>query len=250
MSDNKKQLSLEERLDRFEAALEAERKARVAERKADRKADRKARAAERKARAAERKARVAEREARVAEREDDRKAERKARATEREDDRKEWAVKMGELSYKLGKLAEFAIESGILDTLDGYADLDVTHILPNVEVQAHDKGKDELGEIDIIATGKRDIVVIETKVTLSYDDVSKFVAKYLRNFPRWQASSPHILLPKCEGKRIFGCLAYAQASSNAEDAAIKAGLITVHVFGSSSKIAYPDTKLVDFQPNP
>ena len=181
MSTNKKPLSLEEKLNRFEAALDAERKARAADRKADRQA-----------------------------REDDRKADRQAR----EDDRREWAVKMGELSSKLGKLAEFAVESGILDTLDGYADLDVTHLLPNIDVQAHRDGKDECGEIDIIVSGKHDIVVVETKVTLSSDDITKFVDKYLRNFPRWQASSPHIILPDCAGKRIFGCLAYAQASSS------------------------------------
>ena len=209
MSTNKKPLSLEEKLDRFEAALDAERKARAADREADREADRQA----------------------------------------REDDRREWAVKMGELSSKLGKLAEFAVESGILDTLDGYADLDVTHLLPNIDVQAHRDGKDECGEIDIIVSGKHDIVVVETKVTLSSDDITKFVDKYLRNFPRWKASSPHIILPDCAGKRIFGCVAYAQASSNTEAAAVKAGLITVHVFGSSSKIANPDTKLIDYHPD-
>ncbi len=216
MSDEKKKpLSLEAKLDRFEAALAAEREARAADRK---------------------------------DYEDRRKADRKDYEDKRKADRREWAIKMGELSRKLGKLAEFAIESGIIDTLEGYADLDVTHLVPNVEVQAQTDGKEELGEIDIIASGRRDIVVIETKVTLSHEDVGRFVARYVRNFPRWRASSPHILLPRCEGKRIFGCLAYAQASNHAEAAAVKAGLITVHVFGSSSKIAHPDTRLVDFHP--
>ena len=209
MSDKKSPLSFEEKLDRFGEALDAERKARAAERKAD----------------------------------------RKEYEAKREADRREWAVKMGELSSKLGKLAEFAIESGILDTLEGYADLDVTHLVPNVDVESRANGEEEFGEVDIIASGKRDVVVVETKVTLNYEDIAKFVNKYLRNFPRWQASSPHILLPNYEGKRIFGCLAYAQASSNTEAAAVKAGLITVHVFGSSSKIAHPDTKLIDFHPD-
>ena len=246
MSSSKKSLSLEEKLDRFEAALAAERKERLAERKAD-KAKREADDAKREA---ERKADDAKREAERKADDAKREAERKADDAKWQAERRELAVALGGLSQNLGRLAEFAVESGILDTLKGCYDFDVEHILPKIDVEARGGEEDEFGEVDIIVSGKRDIVVVETKVTLDYNDVTRFVTKYLRNFPRWQASSPHIILPDCEGKRIFGCAAYAQASSNAEDAAVKAGLITVHIFGSSSKIAHPDTKLVDFQPNP
>ncbi len=215
----------EERLDRFEAALAAEREARAADRKDfedKRKADRK-------------------------DFEDKRKADRKDFEDKRKADRRDWAVKIGEISSMWGQLAEFVIKSGILATLDGHAGISVDDLVPNVDVYCPQAGgEDEYGEIDIVASGERDIVVVETKVTMHHDDIGRFVDKYLRNFPRWKPCSQYILLPACRGKRVFGCLAYAKANASVEKTAVKAGLITVHVFGDSSKLAHPDTELTDF----
>ena len=240
---SKKPSSLEDRLveftDRFDAALEKERAERVAERK-EYEAKREA----------ERKEYEAKREAERKEYEAKRKAERKEYEAKREADRREWAVKIGELNDMWGKLAEFVIKSGILATLNRHQDINVTDLLPNIGIRyQREDGSYEHGEIDIIVTGARDIIVVETKTTLQPSDVSYFLKKYLHDFPRWQASSPHIHLPSCDGMRIFGCVAYMKADQGAEKAAVRAGLITVHAFGDSSKIAHPDTILIDYHPD-
>ena len=198
--------------DRFEAALEKERKERIAERK--------------------------EREA---QREKERKEREAQREKEREEYRRELAVETGKLREMWGKLAEFVIESGILETLNRHGDLDVNDAIPDISVYCQKKdGGLEHGQIDIIVSGKRDIIIVETKTTLYTGDVNYFLKKYLRDYSRWQASSPHITLPSCEGMRIFGCLAYMKAAHHrAEEVAVQEGLLTVHAFGDSSDLAHP-----------
>ena len=169
---------------------------------------------------------------------------------EREKHRREVAVEMGQLRDMWGQLAEFVIESGILDTLNRHGDLDVNDAIADISVHYQkENGELEHGQIDIIVSGERDLIIVETKTTLEARDVNYFLKTYLRDYSRWEASSPFIHLPSCEGRRIFGCLAYMKAKGKAEDIAVKEGLITVHAFGDSSAIAHPDTTLIDYHPD-
>ncbi len=172
------------------------------------------------------------------------------RVKDREEHRRVVAVETGKLYDMWGKLAEFVIESGIVTTLNRHHDLHVDDALPNVGVRCQDEdGKPEDGQIDIIVSGERDIVIVETKTTLTVGDVKYFLGKYLRSYTRWQASSPHINLPSCAGMRLFGCLAYMKAEPRAEEVAVREGLLTVHAFGDSSDLAHPDTALIDYHPD-
>ena len=218
MSSDKKPSYIDEVLakftERFEAALEKERKEREKQRIADRK-------------------------------EYDAK-----RDEEREEYRRELAVETGKLQHMFGKLAEFVVESGILETLNRHGDLNLTDVLTDIGVRYQKKdGKLEHGQIDIIVSGKQDLIIVETKTTLQSKDVNYFLKTYLRDYSRWQASSPFIHLPSCEGMRVFGCLAYMKAEGKAEEVAVKEGLLTVHAFGDSSDLAHPDTVLIDYHPD-
>ncbi len=206
---------------RFEAALEKEREERIAARK--------------------------EYDAKL---EKERKEYDAQRVKDREEHRRVVAVETGKLYDMWGKLAEFVIESGIVTTLNRHHDLHVDDALPSVGVRCQDEdGKPEDGQIDIIVSGERDIVIVETKTTLTVGDVKYFLGKYLRSYTRWQASSPHINLPSCAGMRLFGCLAYMKAEPRAEEVAVREGLLTVHAFGDSSDLAHPDTALIDYHPD-
>ena len=258
MSTDKKPSYIDAKLaeftDRFEAALEQERKERIAERKeheAKREKERKEYEAKRKQ---EHKEYEAKREKEHKEYEAKREKERKEYEAKREKERKEYrrevAVETGKLRDMWGQLAEFVVESGILETLNRHRDLDVNDALPNISVRRQGKdGKLEHGQLDIIVSGERDTIIVETKTTLTKGDVNYFLNKYLCDYTSWQASSPYIHLPSCEGRRIFGCMAYMKAEDGAEDVAVKEGLITVHAFGDSSDIAHPDTVLVDYHPD-
>ena len=236
MSTDKKPSYIDTKLaeftDRFEAALEKERKERIAERK------------EYEAK------REKERKEYEAKREKERKEYDAKREKERAEYRREVAVETGKLRDMWGQLAEFVIESGILETLNRHRDLSVNDALPNISVRCQGKdGKLEHGQLDIIVSGERDTIIVETKTTLTKGDVNYFLNKYLCDYARWQASSPYIHLPSYEGRRIFGCLAYMKAADGAEEVAVREGLITVHAFGDSSDLAHPDTVLVDYHPD-
>ena len=230
MSNGKKKTpSIDDKLaafsDRVEKALEKERTERAAERAAERK----------------------EYDAKL---EQNRKEYDAKLDKERKERRREVAVEMGKLQDMWGKLAEFVIESGILETLNRHADLDVNDALPDISVRyQRENGELEHGQIDIIVSGERDLIIVETKTTLEARDVNYFLKTYLRNYSRWEASSPLVHLPSCEGRRIFGCLAYMKAEGKAEEIAVKEGLLTVHAFGDSSVIAHPDTTLIDYHPD-
>ncbi len=280
MSTDKKPSYIDSKLaaftDRVEAALEKERQERKEERKeyeAKREKERKEYEAklekERKDRIAERKEHDAKREKErkeyEAKREKERKEERKEYEAKREKERKEYeakrekerkeyrrevAVEAGKLSDMWGKLAEFVIASGILELLNRHGDFNLNDTLPDIKVRCQDEqGKFENGQIDIIVSGERDLVIVETKTTLEASDVNHFLKKYLRDYDRWQPVSQHITLPSSAGRRIFGCMAYMKADDGAEDAAVREGLLTVHAFGDSCDIAHPDTVLVDYHPD-
>ena len=176
--------------------------------------------------------------------------ERKERAAEREEFRRSLAVESGKLQDMWGKLAEFVVESGILATLNQHADLNIDEVLSDIAVRCQgEDGELEHGQIDIIASGDRDLVIIEAKTTLQVSDVKHFLNKYLIDYSRWQSSSSFIHLPPCNGKHVFGCLAYMKAEGKAEEIAAQQGLITVHVFGDSSSLAQPNTPLIDYHPH-
>ena len=164
--------------------------------------------------------------------------------------RRELAVETGKLQDMWGKLAEFVVKSGILATLNQHGDLHIDEVLPDIPVRYQgEDGSLRHGQIDIIASGERDLVIIETKTTLQVSDIRYFLNRYLIDYPRWQASSSFVTLPKCDGKRLFGCMAYMKAEGEAEDVAAQEGLITVHVFGDSSSLAQPNTPLIDYHPD-
>ena len=78
----------------------------------------------------ERKERAAERKEFDAKLEKERKEFDAKLEKERKEHRRDVAVEMGRLQDMWGKLAEFVIESGILDTLNRHADLSIDEVLP------------------------------------------------------------------------------------------------------------------------
>ena len=143
-----------------------------------------------------------------------------------------------------GQLAEYLAKSGLIDTVNRHRDINVIELLTNVEVSYGD----HRGEIDIIAVGERDIVVVETKTTLTISETNRFKRKYLQNFSLWKARSSLVTLPDCADRRIFGCVTYLKAKDNAEEHALRLGLITVRTLGRSSKLINPDAPLTDYHP--
>ena len=143
-----------------------------------------------------------------------------------------------------GKLAEYLARTGLKELINQYTDIEIDDLVANVKVVRGDKK----GEIDIIAVGKRDVVVVETKTTLRSNEVKSFKKKYLPSFPYWRPESKYIVLPDCRDKRVFGCVTFLKAKHGAEQTALDLGLLVVRTLGKKIQLINPDTNLIDHNP--
>lgn len=141
-----------------------------------------------------------------------------------------------------GDLAEYLAKAGLKELINQYTGLEVDDLIANVEVLRGDKK----GEIDIIAIGKRDVVVVETKTTLRSNEVKSFKKKYLPSFPYWRPESKYIVLPDCRNKRVFGCVTFLKAKQEAEQTAIDLGLLVVRTLGKKIQLINSDTTFIDY----
>ena len=162
-----------------------------------------------------------------------------------ENDRRDrkFRVKMHQQAQEWGDLAEYLAQTGLKELINQYTALEVDDLIANVEVVRGDKK----GEIDIIAIGKRDVVVVETKTTLRSNEVKSFKKKYLPSFPYWKPKSKYIVLPDCRNKRVFGCVTFLKAKKDAEQTALDLGLLVVRTLGKKIQlINADDTNLIDY----
>ena len=90
-------------------------------------------------------------------------------------------------------------------------------------------------EIDILADGGDEVVVVEVKTTLKVRHVDHLVA-LLRDFPD--------LMPAYAGRQIYGAVAYLKADEAATIYAERQGLFVIRATGSSASITNPP----DFNP--
>ena len=143
-----------------------------------------------------------------------------------------------------GKLAEYLASTGLKELINQYTDIEIDNLVANVKVVRGDKK----GEIDIIAVGKRDVVVVETKTTLRSNEVKSFKKKYLPSFPYWRPESELIVIPDCRDKRVFGCVTFLKAKQDAEQTALDLGLLVVRTLGKKIQLINSDTSLIDYNP--
>ena len=144
-----------------------------------------------------------------------------------------------------GKLAEYLSRTGLKELINHYTNIEIDDLVANVEVVRGDKK----GEIDIIAIGKRDVVVVETKTTLRSNEVKSFKKKYLPSFPYWRPKSKYIVIPDCRDKRVFGCVTFLKAKHGAEQTALDLGLLVVRTLGKKIQLINPNTALINYNTN-
>ena len=144
-----------------------------------------------------------------------------------------------------GKLAEYLAKTGFKEVINQHTGIEVDDLIANVKV-VQDNNK---GEIDLIAIGKRDVIIAETKTTLRSNEVKSFKKKYLNSILYWKSESKYITIPDLSDKRIFGCVTFLKANEGAEQTAIDLGLLVIRTLGKKSKLVNPNTTLIDYHPD-
>ncbi len=169
---------------------------------------------------------------------------REVSASQRETDRRmqETDRQMKETDRKLrrledlfngqwSKLVEALVEGDLIELLSRRG-IEVDHTVCGLK----SRNGAPRWEIDIIAAGGDEVVVVEVKTTLKASQVDRFI-ETLKVFPS-EAPSGY------RGKRVYGAVAYLRADESAEVYAEPRGLYVIRATGSSASI----TNAEDFRP--
>ena len=90
-------------------------------------------------------------------------------------------------------------------------------------------------EFDILAENGEEVVVVEVKTTLRAEDVAQFLGK-LGKFT--------VYAPGCQGKKIYGAVAYLKTDASVVVHAERQGLFVIRATGNSASIVNE----ADFRP--
>ena len=121
-----------------------------------------------------------------------------------------------------GKLMESLVEGDLLRLLNERG-IKVINTHPNVK----HSGKDDQYEYDIVATNRKEIVVVEVKTTLRVQHINYFLED-LKKFTK--------RVPDFNGKTIYGAVAYLRSEEESVRYAGKQGLFVIRAIGNSTSI--------------
>jgi RecB family endonuclease NucS len=93
-------------------------------------------------------------------------------------------------------------------------------------------------EIDILATNKDSVIVVEVKTTLKVEDVNDFISEKLSRFFEF--------FPKYKGMTLYGAVAGIRIEESADRYAYRKGLFVLTLSGEGMVVILNDEK---FRPN-
>ena len=103
---------------------------------------------------------------------------------------------------RLGEIVETIARENIARLLQDYG-IDVNHVHGNIK-----DVKNRKWELDAVAVNGEEVVVVETKATLTCGDVHAFIENRLKNVREY--------LPGIEDKKVYGAVAYFRAKDSAK----------------------------------
>ena len=121
-----------------------------------------------------------------------------------------------------GKLVESLVEGKVVELLNARG-------IRVAETSTRLRGQygEQQWEFDILAHNGAELVVIEVKTTLRFEDVDAFVDK-LKNFKLWS--------PSHAGRVVYGAMAYLRADASSDVVVQKRGLYAIRATGDSARI--------------
>lgn len=167
-------------------------------------------------------------EIRAAGRETDRYMQETARQMRETDRRLKKAEDL--FTTQWGKLMESLVRGDLVKLLAA-RDIGVR----NLAQRTLERRGGESYEVDIMAVNGEEIVVVEVKTTLRPEDVGRFRSK-LGRFKEWW--------PEYHDRRVYGAMAYLQASDDVARQAEGQGFFVIRATGDSASIVNAE----DFEP--
>jgi Holliday junction resolvase-like predicted endonuclease len=132
-----------------------------------------------------------------------------------------------------GKLVEALVEPSVLKLFQerGIQVIDTAQRLKTTK-------NGEQMEIDILATNKDSVIVVEVKTTLKVEDVNDFISEKLSRFFEF--------FPKYKGMTLYGAVAGIRIEESADRYAYRKGLFVLTLSGEGMVVILNDEK---FRPN-
>ena len=121
-----------------------------------------------------------------------------------------------------GKLIESLVEGDLVNLLNARG-IPVNQTGQRIKKRYNKKDY----EIDLIARNGKEVVFVEVKTTLKPDDVLNFTEKL---------KMAKTVFPEYSENILYGTVAYLRSESNAEQFAIKNGLLVIKATGKSASI--------------
>lgn len=127
-----------------------------------------------------------------------------------------------------GKLVEALVEPSVLRLFQerGIQVIDTAQRLKTTK-------NGEQMEIDILATNKDSVIVVEVKTTLKVEDVNYFIEKLSRFFE---------FFPKYKGMKLYGAVAGIRIEESADRYAYRKGLFVLTLSGEGMVVILNDEK--------
>ena len=133
----------------------------------------------------------------------------------------------GDEGNRLGDIVETIARENIARLLQDYG-IEVNHVHGNTKDTKYHKW-----EIDAVAVNGEEVVIVETKATLTCGDVHAFIEKSLKNVRTYLSS--------IGDKKVYGAIAYFRAKNsnkygNPVKNALKEGLFVISVVGDTAEM--------------
>ena len=134
----------------------------------------------------------------------------------------------GNEGNRLGDIVETIARENIARLLQDYG-IHVDRVYGNIKDIKYRKW-----ELDAIAENGQEVVIVETKATLTCGDVHAFIEKRLKNVRTY--------LPDVGDKRVYGAIAYFKTKNSIKYGdpvknALREGLFVISVVGDTAKMA-------------
>jgi RecB family endonuclease NucS len=128
-----------------------------------------------------------------------------------------------------GKLVESLVEPSVLRLFQarGIQVIDTAQRLKTTQ-------NGEQMEIDILATNKDSVIVVEVKTTLKVEDVNDFIIEKLSRFFEF--------FPKYKGMKLYGAVAGIRIEESADKYAYRKGLFVLTLSGEGMVVILNDEK--------
>ena len=201
-------------------AKEAEQRAKEAEQRAAKEAERRAKEAEQRAKEAEQRVKEFNEILKKSEQQAAREMQ-EIRQQGKETDRRLRKAE-GLFTTQWGKLMESLVEGDLVKLLQ-----DRNINVPKTSCRIKGALNGEYAELDIVATGDAEVVVVEVKTTLRPEHVTDFAGK-LDKLVRYEKDWYE--------KKLYGAVAYLKTDESVQVHAERQGLLVIRATGSSASI--------------